>query len=200
MEKNERNKPGLENKNIKEKVCYLSQTKKIQIKIKLILLFQFLANSEIKPEKPKCQENPLSFANINLEAAKIQRSSASGLMSLLRNLGRVYMEASKYNSREAIRLLEEIPDHHGKSSWALALRGKCHFELAEYKEAAELFRILRDQDPLRLEMMEYYSTALWHIQVNKSSFEKDIGTKNAKPGRCIFTKNPPFKSFVFLTS
>jgi len=28
MEKNERNKPGLENKNIKEKVCYLSLTKK----------------------------------------------------------------------------------------------------------------------------------------------------------------------------
>ena len=108
----------------------------------------------------------MSFANISLEAAKVQRSSAAGLMSLLRNLGRVYMEASKYNSREAIRLLEEIPDHHGKSSWALALRGKCHFELAEYKEAAELFRILRDQDPLRLEMMEYYSTALWHIQVN----------------------------------
>ncbi|XP_023328144.1 cell division cycle protein 27 homolog isoform X5 [Eurytemora carolleeae] len=159
MEKNERNKPGLENKNIKEK---------------------FLSNSEIKPEKPKCQENPLSFANINLEAAKIQRSSASGLMSLLRNLGRVYMEASKYNSREAIRLLEEIPDHHGKSSWALALRGKCHFELAEYKEAAELFRILRDQDPLRLEMMEYYSTALWHIQddVELSALAQDLTQRN----------------------
>ena len=87
-------------------------------------------------------------------------------MILLRNLGRIYMEASKYNSREAIRLLEEVPDHHGKSSWGLALRGKCHFELAEYKEAADLFRILRDQDPLRLEMMEYYSTALWHLQVD----------------------------------
>ena len=116
-------------------------------------------------------------------------------MSLLRNLGRVYMEASKYNSREAIRLLEEIPDHHGKSSWALALRGKCHFELAEYKEAAELFRILRDQDPLRLEMMEYYSTALWHIQVNKWEYnqvlKKISAQKMPNQGGVFSRKIPP---------
>ena len=72
---------------------------------------------------------------------------------------------TRYNSREAVRLLEGIPEHHAESSWALALRGKCHFELSEYKEAVELFKVLREQDPFRLDMMEYYSTALWHLQV-----------------------------------
>ena len=28
------------------------------------------------------------------------------------------------------------------------------------------FALVREKDPFRLELMEYYSTALWHLQVN----------------------------------
>lgn len=69
-----------------------------------------------------------------------------------------------------MRLLDDIPEHHAESSWALAVRGKCHFELSEYKEAVQLFKVLREKDPFRLEMMEYYSTALWHLQVERKKY------------------------------
>ena len=44
------------------------------------------------------------------------------------------------------------------------LLGKAHFELAEYKEAVRYFNNMRNKDPHRLELTEYFSTALWHLQ------------------------------------
>ena len=44
------------------------------------------------------------------------------------------------------------------------LLGKAHFELAEYKEAVCYFNNMRNKDPHRLELTEYFSTALWHLQ------------------------------------
>ena len=100
----------------------------------------------------------------------MQKNSAKGLMALFCSLGLIHLESSRYNSRQAIRLLEELPEHHSRSSWALALLGKCHFELAEYKEATKYFKELREQNPFRLDMIEYYSTALWQLQVRQKIF------------------------------
>ena len=50
------------------------------------------------------------------------------------------------------------------SSFLQWFLGKAHFELAEYKEAACYFGNMRIKDPHRLELTEYYSTALWHLQ------------------------------------
>jgi len=160
LEKNEKNKPGLENKVLKEKI---------------------LTETNTKPEKqlvPSCK--PVNPVQLSAEVTKLQKSSAVGLMILLRNLGSAYLEASRYNSIEAIRQLGELPENHAKSSWVLSLMGKCHFELAEYKEATQYFKMLRAQDPHRLDMMEYYSTALWHLQddVELSALAQDLTEKS----------------------
>jgi len=157
LEKNEKNKPGLEN----------------------IINSEKLLESDTKPEKPKPAVRSV-LVNLSVEATKLQKSSAVGLMSLLRSLGLVLLEATRYNSREAVRLLDDIPEHHAESSWALAVRGKCHFELSEYKEAVQLFKVLREKDPFRLEMMEYYSTALWHLQddIELSALAQDLTERN----------------------
>jgi len=159
LEKNEKNKSSLENKSMKEKI---------------------LIDSESKPEKPVSCAKLSSSLNLVSEACKMQKSSGTGLMNLLRSLGMAYLESSRYNSREAIRLLDLVPEHHGRSSWALALIGKCHFELAEYRKAADIFRQLREQEPYRLDMMEYYSTALWHLQddVELSALAQDLTQRN----------------------
>ena len=86
-------------------------------------------------------------------------------MSLLRLFGFIYAEVSRYNFREAIKRIQQLPEQHAKSSWVMSLLGKCYFELSEYREAADCLRQVREQDPYRLEMMDYYSTALWHLQV-----------------------------------
>lgn len=158
LERNEKNKPGIENKILKEKI---------------------LKESVTKTEKSV----PNKFANaaqLSAEVSKLQKYSATGLMILLRSLGSAYLEASRYNCREAIRLMGELPEQHCKSSWVLSLMGKCHFELAEYREATKYFRMVRDQDPHRMDMLEYYSTTLWQLQddVELSALAQDLTEKN----------------------
>ena len=86
-------------------------------------------------------------------------------MSLLKQLGLVYAEVARFNFREAVKRIQQLPEQHASSSWVLSLLGKCYFELNEYKEAAKYFGRVREQDPYRLEMMDVYSTALWQLQV-----------------------------------
>ena len=38
-------------------------------------------------------------------------------------------------------IIESLPEQHGQSSWVLALLGKCHFELNQYRQAQEYFRL-----------------------------------------------------------
>ena len=78
--------------------------------------------------------------------------------------------------REGARLLALLPAAHGSSAWVRATLGKCHFEMNEYKEACGYFSLVREQDPYRLELMEYYSTALWHLQeeVQLSALAQDL--------------------------
>ena len=110
------------------------------------------------------------------QAIVIQKSSMGGLMELLRLLGAAYSELSRYNSRRAIALLDEIPHHHKTTGWVLGMVGKAHFEMGEYKEAKKYFKEMRDKDPHRLEMTEVYSTALWHLQeeVELSALAQDL--------------------------
>jgi len=77
---------------------------------------------------------------------------------------------------EAVRLLQLLPPKHATSTWVLSLLGKCHFELAEYREAVKYFSEVRERDPYRLDMLEYYSTALWHLQeeVALSALAQDL--------------------------
>jgi uncharacterized protein HemY len=35
---------------------------------------------------------------------------------------------------------ENLPEQHARSSWVLALLGKCHFELNQYRQAQDYFR------------------------------------------------------------
>ena len=56
--------------------------------------------------------------------AKTQ-SSVEGLMELMRHLGSAYLELSRYNNRNAIKLLqEEVSFQHRNSAWIQGLLGK----------------------------------------------------------------------------
>merc|ERR1719318_1621946 len=130
--------------------------------------------------KPACPptKNTGSFSSTSLtaEASRMQKSSVSGLLLLLKQVGLAYQKIGHYNCREAVRLLQLLPPKHASSTWVLALLGKCHFELAEYREAVKYFAQVRERDPFRLDMLEYYSTALWHLQeeVALSALAQDL--------------------------
>merc|ERR1719318_1883626 len=130
--------------------------------------------------KPACPptKNTGSFSSTSLtaEASRMQKSSVSGLLLLLKQVGLAYQKIGHYNCREAVRLLQLLPPKHASSTWVLALLGKSYFELAEYREAVKMFAQVRERDPYRLDMLEYYSTALWHLQeeVTLSALAQDL--------------------------
>jgi len=129
---------------------------------------------ELEPvDKPCKPENPV---NLPAEGEKLQRASLRGLLTLLKQLGAAYLRVGQYDCKEAARLLQLLPQRHAESSWVLATLGKCYFEMNEYKEACRYFALVREKDPFRLEMMEYYSTALWHLQeeVELSALAQDL--------------------------
>merc|ERR1719318_383477 len=136
-----------------------------------------ILESDLKPACPPTK-NTGSFSSTSLtaEASRMQKSSVSGLLLLLKQVGLAYQKIGHYNCREAVRLLQLLPPKHATSTWVLALLGKCHFELAEYREAVKYFAQVRERDPFRLDMLEYYSTALWHLQeeVALSALAQDL--------------------------
>jgi anaphase-promoting complex subunit 3 len=121
-------------------------------------------------------------------------------MSLLRIVGKAFSHLTSYESRQAIDTIEWLSARHKRSSWVLSLMAKAYFELAEYKQATRLVRFfiffltkggkvdrfifnllrlfqeVREMEPYRTDLMEYYSTALWHLQqeVSLSALAQDM--------------------------
>jgi anaphase-promoting complex subunit 3 len=133
-----------------------------------------IGGAVLEPDSKPCR--PGQPVNLPAEAEKLQRASVKGLLHLLRQLGSAFLLVGQYDCREAARLLELLPARHAASSWVLATLGKCYFEMNEYKEACRHFTLVREKDPFRLELMEYYSTALWHLQeeVQLSALAQDL--------------------------
>jgi len=131
-------------------------------------------SGELEPDHKPAK--PSQGVNLPLEADKLQRASLRGLLQLLRQLGAAYQRVGRYDCRAAAALLGQLPPRHAGSAWVLATLGKCHFELNEYKEACAQFALVREKEPHRLELMEFYSTALWHLQeeVQLSALAQDL--------------------------
>ncbi|XP_014674932.1 PREDICTED: cell division cycle protein 27 homolog [Priapulus caudatus] len=111
-----------------------------------------------KPEKPETVTTPQA------QAVGLQKAAAEGLMLLLQKMGKAYSCLAQYNSKQAIEIFDELPAHHLNTGWVLSHLGRAHFELAEYNQACKYFTEVRRMEPYHLEGMEYYSTALWHLQ------------------------------------
>lgn len=108
----------------------------------------------------------VSSASVNAaqQAFLLQKQSAEGLMSLLREIGTAYQHLSLYSCRKAIECLEALPPQHFNTGWVLSLMGKAYFELSDFQTSIRYFREVRDREPHRTQMMEIMSTALWHLQ------------------------------------
>lgn len=60
----------------------------------------------------------------------------------------------------------------------MGIMGKAYFEMGEYLTAKKHFQNMRDLDHFRTEFMEYFSTALWHLQdeVELSALAQELTT------------------------
>lgn len=87
------------------------------------------------------------------------------LAELLRILGQALHSLHGYACSEALAALRLLPVRERNSAWALALQARCHFEMADYKQAAQVYAHCCHAHGLhKAGGLEYYSTALWHLR------------------------------------
>lgn len=132
-------------------------------------------NQDISSDKLS-SEKPITPQSLIQQAFTIQKQCTEGLMSLFRDMGAAYQQLAQYNCRRAIDLLTALPTQHYRTGWVLAHIGKAYFEMNDYHQAAKFFSDVREREPHRLHLMEYFSTALWHLQkeVQLSALAQDL--------------------------
>jgi len=120
---------------------------------------------------------------------KMQRASAEGLLNLLSQLGQAALAIGQFKCEHAINILQKLPKKHYQSGYVLTAIGRAYFELGKYEEAVTFFEEARRREPYLLKGMEYYSTALWHLQreVQLSSLAQELidYDRNAPQTWCV---------------
>lgn len=114
--------------------------------------------------------------NIAQHILNLKKQSVEGLMSLMRSLGEGYVHLSQYNCKVALEAFDTIPKQHYFSSWVQSMIAKAHYENRDYETAAKLFQEVHRKEPNRLQLMEIYSSVLWHLQreVKLSALAQDV--------------------------
>ncbi|XP_015587728.1 cell division cycle protein 27 homolog isoform X2 [Cephus cinctus] len=130
----------------------------------------------ITSDKVITSTNALNQSNASQCALMLQKQCAEGLMSLLRELGTAYQHLSQFNCTQAVEILSILPAHHYHTGWVLSMLAKAHFEMIDYKKAASYFAEVRQLEPQRTELMEIYSTVLWHLhaEVQLSTLAQEL--------------------------
>jgi len=86
------------------------------------------------------------------------------LAGLLCKLGTALHSMHNFECQQTIQLLSTLPRRHYETGYVLNLVGLCHFEAADYKKAEQVFQQVWRIEPRRVEGLEYYSSALWHLR------------------------------------
>ncbi|KAH3761858.1 cell division cycle protein 27-like [Pelomyxa schiedti] len=90
----------------------------------------------------------------------------SALMKVLMSLASSYWLLSKYRCEEFLQVIYSLSEEHTNTPWVLSQIGKAYFELADYKNALQVFSKLHSKYPHYLNGMEFYSTLLWLTKKN----------------------------------
>ncbi|XP_067120824.1 cell division cycle protein 27 homolog isoform X1 [Centruroides vittatus] len=146
-------------------------------------------------------------ATVTQTALNMQKSSAEGLMQLLQELGWACLYLGHFCCRKAIEVLSRLPPHHYYTGWVLTALGRAHFELAEYEQAINIFQEVRRLEPHRVKGIEYYSTALWHMQQEVAlsglaqeltEFDKEAAETWCTAGNCFSLQKEHETAIKFL--
>lgn len=105
-----------------------------------------------------------SLQSMSQQAVMLQKQSVDGLMLLLREVGAAYLHLTQFNCQKAIDCLNALPIRQHNTGWVLCILAKAYFEVTDYQQAAKLFSRVRHMEPHRTQLMEVYSTVLWHLQ------------------------------------
>jgi len=86
------------------------------------------------------------------------------LASLLCKLGVALHAMHSFNCQQAVDELSSLPKRHYETGYVLDLVGLSYFESADYKKSELAYNQAWRVEPHRVEGLEYYSSALWHLR------------------------------------
>ncbi|CAE7288176.1 CDC27, partial [Symbiodinium pilosum] len=86
------------------------------------------------------------------------------LASLLCKLGVALHAMHSFNCQQAVEELSSLPKRHYETGYVLDLVGLSYFESADYKKSELAYNQAWRVEPHRVEGLEYYSSALWHLR------------------------------------
>lgn len=95
---------------------------------------------------------------------EMEGTSSEILLEVLRRLGEATQAVARFDSDAAIQAIDDLPIHLQRSPMALMLLARAHFEAANYRKAVEVFEECHRLHEHYWKGVEYYSTALWHLQ------------------------------------
>ncbi len=157
-----------------------------------------LTHSSISTQQKESELNEINKPELNKSVSnydliqtgiKMQRASAKGLLDLLIEFGSALQHLGQFNCQQAIDSLQKLPINHLNTGWVLTSLGRAYFEMTRYDEAVKYFFEAHKFEPHRLQGMEYYSTALWHLQkeVELSMLAQELldYDKNAPQTWCV---------------
>eukprot|EP00658_Telonema_sp_P-2_P046298 TRINITY_DN3441_c0_g1_i1.p1 TRINITY_DN3441_c0_g1~~TRINITY_DN3441_c0_g1_i1.p1 ORF type:complete len:622 (+),score=153.87 TRINITY_DN3441_c0_g1_i1:166-2031(+) len=93
------------------------------------------------------------------------RSRTAAGSDWFRTLSRAYAMLSQYMLPNVLEEVDSLEAQHANTPWCLALQGRAHFEMTNYKLAAKSFKAALALDPLCTEAIDVYSTTLWQLKL-----------------------------------
>lgn len=120
-------------------------------------------------------------ANALAPAKKMRRIDPENVT--LDATGKIFLELYKasdclnqYKLDETISILNGLPENHRETGWVLSCIGRALYEKTNYIESVKYYESARKLEPYRLEGMEYFSSALWHLhkEVELSILAKEM--------------------------
>lgn len=102
--------------------------------------------------------------------------AVESLFGVLRTLATGYNHLCQYRCKEAFDSFSGAPPEHYATGWVLCQAAKAQFEMAEYRRCEQLFCQAREVEPHRVDDMEVFSVALWHMhkEVELSHLAHDL--------------------------
>lgn len=91
-------------------------------------------------------------------------AAVDALLALLCIFGCAVHALASYDTGTCLQQLQLLPRRQYETGGVLAIEARCHFEDGNYAKAAEVYEKCWKRDTHRLEGLEFYSSALWHLR------------------------------------
>ena len=83
---------------------------------------------------------------------------------MLKIFAEIFKQLSMYRCKEALNLIDQLPNNHKNSGLVLSYIGRAFFEMNKYKDSEKYYKECLKIEPYRLEGVEYFSSCLWHLK------------------------------------